>query len=83
MGWVKRVTATANQEKAIAAAGSDNKRALAYAQSGLWYDALTAMSKAYQAKPQEPSTFESFVSLLDEVGLTEVARQERQSFRGQ
>ncbi len=83
MGWVKRVTATANQGKAIAAAGSDNERALAYAQSGLWYDALTAMSKAYQAKPQDPSTFESFVSLLDEVGLTKVARQERQSFRGQ
>lgn len=83
MGWVKRVTATANQAKAITESGSDNERALVYAQSGLWYDALTTMSKAYQANPQDPSTFESFVSLLDEVGLTQVAMQERQSFKGQ
>lgn len=78
MGWVKRVAATANQAKAIAQAGSDNQRAGVYAQSGLWYDALTAISKSVQANPQDSSTFESFVSLLDEVGLTEVATQERQ-----
>lgn len=73
--WVKRVTTTANQAKALVEAGSDNQRALVYAQSGLWYDALTAMSKAYQANPQDSSTRESFVSLLDQVGLTQVAMQ--------
>lgn len=83
MGWVKRVTATANQAKAIALAGSDNERALVYARTGLWYDALTAMSRAYQANPQNRSAFESFVSLLDEVGLTQVAIQERKSFSSQ
>lgn len=79
-GWVERVTATTNQAKAIMAAGSNNERAVVYAQSGMWYDALTNMYKAFQANPQDSSTSESFVSLLDEAGLTQVARQAQQRF---
>lgn len=73
--WVKRVTTRSSRAEAILKAGSDNQRALAYAHSGLWYDALTAMSKQYLANPQDSLARESFVSLLDQVGLTDVAMQ--------
>lgn len=76
--WIERVTTTAEQAKAIMKASSDNERAQVYAHSGLWYDAFTAMSKAYQTNPHDRSTSESLISLLDQVGLTQVAMQERQ-----
>ena len=81
-GWVERVTATASQAKAIMEAGSNNERAVVYGQSGMWYDALANMYKAFQANPQDPSTSKSFVSLLDEAGLTQVAKQAQERFHG-
>ncbi len=53
-------------------------RASIYARSGLWYDALADLSTAQTLNPNEQSLKEDFLSLLDQVGLTEVALQERQ-----
>ena len=52
-------------------------RASIYAGAGLWYDALAAISTTQAAKPTPPVQ-EDFLNLLDQVGLTEVANQERQ-----
>jgi hypothetical protein len=53
-------------------------RASIYARSGVWYDALAAISTAQAAKPRDPFVQEDFLTLLDQVGLAEVANQERQ-----
>lgn len=54
------------------------ERASIYAQAGLWYDALAALSKAQIANSSDSYVREDFLSLLDQVGLTEVVKQERQ-----
>lgn len=54
------------------------ERASIYAQAGLWYDALTTLSKAQTANSNDSYVREDFLSLLNQVGLTEVVKQERQ-----
>jgi len=80
------------QELAAAAAESDSSpetlpnspaetlrdRAMIYAQAGLWYDALEAISAAYAANPNDQSILEDRLKLLDQVGLDYVTTQERQ-----
>ncbi len=53
-------------------------RAAIYAQEGLWYDALTTLSTALNANPKDAAVQADFLSLLDQVGLSEVVQQERQ-----
>lgn len=77
-GRIERVSITNEQAKAIKEANSDSERAQAYARSGLWYDAFAAVSKAYQTNRSDRSTSESFFSLLNQVGLNQVAVQEQQ-----
>lgn len=55
-------------------------RASIYARSGLWYDAIATLSTALQLNPKNSSVQDDFLSLLDQVGLSEVAKQERQQF---
>lgn len=51
-------------------------RAILYGQSGIWYDAVSAMSKAYLTNPQEPLNVKYLRVLLDQVGLTSVANSQ-------
>lgn len=48
-----------------------------YAEAGLWYDALDAISKLIDASPNNTSIREQRASLLVQVGLEEVAEFER------
>lgn len=79
--WIERVPTTPALEQQLAASQGDSSperlRASIYAQAGLWYDALAAISPAQAAKPNALFK-EDFFNLLDQVGLTEVANQERQ-----
>jgi hypothetical protein len=56
----------------------DRERASVYARSGLWYDAMSTLSKAAKANPKDSLVQEDLFALLDQVGLGEVANQERQ-----
>lgn len=47
-----------------------------YAQAGLWYDALSALSELIQSQPQDVSFLQQRSALLNQVGLTEVASAE-------
>jgi len=51
----------------LTATTSERERALIYAQAGLWYDALTAISTAHALNPRDPSILEDRL-LLDQVG---------------
>lgn len=54
------------------------QRALIYAQAGLWYNALADISTAAKANRNNSSVKEDFLDILNQVGLTEVAKQEQQ-----
>lgn len=53
-------------------------RASLYAESGLWYDAVAALTTALKQYPKDALVQEDLLSLLNQVGLGNVAMQERQ-----
>lgn len=52
-----------------------------YAEAGLWYDALGAFSELIEATPNDPMLRNQRASLLEQVGLSEVAEYERRQAR--
>jgi hypothetical protein len=70
-GVIERVAAPAGLE------GADRGKAQSLAQHGLWYDALNAISEQIAANPADPRLRQHRAALLDQIGLTEVARLER------
>jgi len=54
---------------------------VALARAGLWYDAFDALSRLAAARPGEPRLRTYRASLLDQIGLPEVARWERDRAR--
>ncbi|MCL1468198.1 DUF928 domain-containing protein [Argonema galeatum] len=74
---IRRVTPTPALTRRLSSASSESDRAITYAQEGFWYDALQALSKASDAKPDDRSITEDFYSLLKQVGLNEVVAQVR------
>ena len=55
-------------------------RAIAYAQSGIWYDAIATISQAYLATPQDRLNAEYLHLLLNQVGLSQIRILEAQPF---
>jgi hypothetical protein len=94
ISYIQRVSATPALEQQLATTHSnrdsspktihaenalvDRERASVYARSGLWYDAMSTLSKAAKANPKDSLVQEDLFALLDQVGLREVANQERQ-----
>lgn len=94
ISYIQRVSATPTLEQQLATTHSnrdsspktmrsentlvDRERASIYARSGLWYDAIGTLSKAAKANPKDSLLQEDLFALLDQVGLGEVANQERQ-----
>ena len=54
---------------------SDDKRqaAYAYAESGIWYDAIASLSDLVEAAPQDKALHQQRASLLEQAGLAEIA----------
>jgi hypothetical protein len=71
-GVIKRVNVSEDLAKKLENA-NDLERAAAYAQAGIWYDALDAISNAIEAHPDDVSLREQRASLLKQVGLSEAA----------
>jgi len=76
--WIGRVPTPPALTQQLVAATSERDRASIYAQAGLWYDALSAISSAHNLNPKDVSIVEERLLLLDQVGLNQVAAQERQ-----
>jgi hypothetical protein len=77
-GWVERVATTADLDNKLASATSERQRAGIYADRGLWYDSLKAISAAQAAAPNDKAIAEERLSLLEQVGQKQVVEQERQ-----
>ena len=77
-GWIERMPTTPELTKQLATATSKEQQAAVYAKAGLWYDALATISQAQAEKPTDKSILEERLSLLEQVGQTQVVKQERQ-----
>jgi Domain of Unknown Function (DUF928) len=90
--WIARVPDRVEELQLLATASSQTvsestsdrlrQRAIAYAQSGIWYDAIATISKAYLANPQDRSSAEYLHLLLNQVGLSQVRIPEVQPLAG-
>ncbi|MBD1839201.1 DUF928 domain-containing protein [Coleofasciculus sp. FACHB-64] len=77
-GWIKHVPATPALEKQLAAARSQIGKAAIYARSAYWYDTLGVILAAHATSPKDRLIRQEFLSLLEQIGLTEVKEQEQQ-----
>lgn len=90
--WIARVPNRVNELQLLANATPQTlrefdpemlrQRAIAYAQSGIWYDAIATISKAYLANPQDRSSAAYLHLLLNQVGLSQVRIPEPQPLAG-
>jgi hypothetical protein len=76
-GGIERVAAPEPLREKLAAAQAAPGFALA--EAGIWYDAFDALSRQVEASPRDPPARGSRAALLDQVGLAEVARVEREA----
>ncbi len=67
--WIERVELAPAVKNKLASATSDAERARLYAETGLWFDAMTTLAKA--------SAREQMLALLDQVNLKTIADYER------
>lgn len=85
ISWIERVSTPATLEPQLPSTPAKNNvptqvwrdRAWSYAEAGLWYDALAAISNVQTANSNELATNDDFLALLEQVGLTQVTQQER------
>jgi hypothetical protein len=71
-GVIKRIQAPSALANELENKDEADQAAI-YAQSGIWYDALEAISNAIEAHPDDTSLREQHASLLRQVGLPEAA----------
>lgn len=76
-GGIERVAASEPLREKLVAAPAPSGFALA--EAGIWYDAFDALSRAVDASPRDPEARGSRAALLEQVGLVEVARVEREA----
>ena len=71
-GVIKRVSSPSGLAEKVENV-SDTEKAAIYAEAGIWYDALEAISNAVDAHPDDASLREQRASLLKQVGLPQAA----------
>jgi hypothetical protein len=80
-GAIERVDAPAELVSKLAAASAD-ERPFVLASGGIWYDAVSDLSRRIEAAPDDTAARLQRAALLDQVGLDEVALAERASAGG-
>lgn len=71
-GMIKRIDASAELKKSIAAATPDSLPGV-YAEGGIWYDALATLSDRIDANPGNKALLEARADLLRQAGLKAAA----------
>ena len=81
-GAIERV---ASPEALAAKLPSDDKRkaAFAYAESGIWYDAIATLSDLVEAAPQDKALHQQRASLLEQAGLAEIAEYDLRAVKAE
>jgi len=71
-GVITRVAESEELAKKLQAA-TPAERPFIYAEAGIWYDALEAISDLIEANPKEPAYRAQRAALLEQIGLKEIA----------
>jgi hypothetical protein len=81
-GTIERV---ASPEALAVKLPSDDKRkaAYAYAESGIWYDAIATLSDLVEAAPQDKALHQQRASLLEQAGLAEIAEYDLRAVKAE
>jgi hypothetical protein len=74
--WIKRVPITAKLQQKLAALTDKRELSLAYAQAGVWYDAIATIYNAGAAQTADKLNSEYFARLLNQVGLPKTVIQQ-------
>jgi hypothetical protein len=77
-GFIQRVTASADLTRQLAAATSTVEQAEIYAKNSFWLDSMAAYQEALAADSNNSEIIQDRLSLLDQIGLANIAQQERQ-----
>jgi Domain of Unknown Function (DUF928) len=78
--WITRTQIEAVKNSALASSSVEG--GVFYAQQGIWYDAIAAISQAYLKNPKNPITTKYLGLMLEQVGLSGVVTQLEQVARG-
>jgi hypothetical protein len=79
-GEIKRVAQPNELAKQIQSVGAQGAPR-AYAEAGIWYDALDGLSTQISDRPDDSGLRQQRAALLDQVGLAEAAKYERSGIR--
>jgi Domain of Unknown Function (DUF928) len=74
---IQRVSSTQELQRNIASATSERERAMAYMQSGIWYDGVAVLNQLQATNSRDKQAVDYFASVLEQVGLNKVATLER------
>jgi hypothetical protein len=77
-GAIQRIPLLATLGERLSEAKPNEQPAI-YAESGLWYDAMTALAELIDAAPADKSLLEQRAALLEQVGLTAAAAHDRKT----
>lgn len=81
-GTIERIALPAELRTKLARAGKAQAPNI-YAEAGLWYDALSAISDLIDAAPNDPLLRQKRASLLEQVGLREIVEHDTRRRRAQ
>jgi len=76
--WIKRVPRPPALEQQLGTATTERDRALAYAEAGLWYDAIDTLIAAQTSYSTNSSIREDFLALLEQAGVPGIPMQAQQ-----
>ena len=74
---IERIELTATLQAQLAQTNA-TEAAATYAAAGLWYDALRVLSDLIEAAPGDPLLRQQRAALLEQVGLTDIAKEDMQ-----
>jgi hypothetical protein len=77
-GWLERIEPSHTLQEQLTRA-ERTEMPFIYAEAGIWYDALEAISDLIDASPDNPVPRQQRAALLEQVGLTEIAMSDAPS----
>jgi hypothetical protein len=81
-GTIERIALPEALRTKLARAGK-TRAPLVYAEAGLWYDALSTVSDLIDAAPSDSMPRQQRAALLEQVGLSDIAKDEMRHSRAQ
>jgi Domain of Unknown Function (DUF928) len=71
--FVKAAIQRVASSPALVNPSAPSQKAALYAESGLWYDAITQLGKVLHDRPQDTRTLEDWTALLNDGGLNQIS----------